>query len=128
MQYVPQRPSLLPSTPLDFLTTVRSYRSRSKSAQNEKGGPNTLGSNTTSLDPLALAEEWGIDKTMWRREWNTLSGGEGQRMALAIAVGLGGAEVVLLDGEYYPSIRACTRPRLIWPLPTRPDRELRVNL
>jgi len=32
------------------------------------------------------------------REWGTLSGGEGQRLALAIALGLGGAEVVLLDG------------------------------
>lgn len=36
---------------------------------------------------------------MWQREWSTLSGGEGQRIALAIAVGVGGAEVVLLDGE-----------------------------
>jgi ABC-type iron transport system FetAB ATPase subunit len=36
---------------------------------------------------------------MWAREWSTLSGGEGQRIALAIAIGLGGAEVVLLDGE-----------------------------
>jgi energy-coupling factor transporter ATP-binding protein EcfA2 len=36
---------------------------------------------------------------MWGREWSTLSGGEGQRMALAIAIGLGGAEVVLLDGK-----------------------------
>lgn len=35
---------------------------------------------------------------MWAREWSTLSGGEGQRIALAIAIGIGGAEVVLLDG------------------------------
>ena len=33
------------------------------------------------------------------REWATLSGGEGQRLALAIALGIGGAELVLLDGE-----------------------------
>jgi len=38
---------------------------------------------------------------MWAREWSTLSGGEGQRIALAIAIGLGGAEVVLLDGESF---------------------------
>jgi len=38
---------------------------------------------------------------MWAREWSTLSGGEGQRIALAIAVGIGGAEVVLLDGELF---------------------------
>lgn len=51
-----------------------------------------------SIDPLELAAEWGIEKTMWKREWGTLSGGEGQRIALAVAVGVGGAEVVLLDG------------------------------
>ena len=38
---------------------------------------------------------------MWAREWSTLSGGEGQRVALAIAIGLGGAVVVLLDGELF---------------------------
>jgi ABC-type dipeptide/oligopeptide/nickel transport system ATPase subunit len=53
------------------------------------------------LDPYRIAEEWGIERTMWAREWSTLSGGEGQRVALAIAIGLGGAEVVLLDGESF---------------------------
>lgn len=51
------------------------------------------------MDPYRIAEEWGIERTMWAREWSTLSGGEGQRIALAIAIGLGGAEVVLLDGK-----------------------------
>lgn len=31
---------------------------------------------------------------MWGRDWATLSGGEAQRMALAIAVGIGKAEIV----------------------------------
>lgn len=34
---------------------------------------------------------------LWTRDWATLSGGEGQRIALAIAVGIGGAEIILLD-------------------------------
>ena len=51
------------------------------------------------MDPYSIAEEWGIERVMWSREWSTLSGGEGQRIALAIAIGIGGAEVVLLDGE-----------------------------
>ena len=41
--------------------------------------------------------------------WSTLSGGEAQRIALAIAVGIGGAEVVLLDGRFierYSALRA----------------------
>jgi ABC-type dipeptide/oligopeptide/nickel transport system ATPase subunit len=54
---------------------------------------------SASLDPVKLAKEWGVDAQLWGREWNTLSGGEGQRIALAIAISLGGAEIVLLDGE-----------------------------
>ncbi|XAO26596.1 hypothetical protein I312_105434 [Cryptococcus bacillisporus CA1280] len=49
------------------------------------------------IDPMDLAADWGIEKTMWRRNWDTLSGGEAQRVALALAVGIGGAEVLLLD-------------------------------
>lgn len=85
MQYVPQRPSLLPGTPLELLTTARAFWSRS--------------SNISYGDPIELAAEWGIDRILWAREWATLSGGEGQRLALAIALGLGGTEVVLLDGK-----------------------------
>jgi ABC-type iron transport system FetAB ATPase subunit len=86
VQYIPQRPSLLPGTPLEFLSTARSFQSRVNSS--------------SFLDPLDLASEWGIDRVLWMREWGTLSGGEGQRILLAIAIGLGGAEVLLLDGMY----------------------------
>jgi ABC-type Mn2+/Zn2+ transport system ATPase subunit len=44
---------------------------------------------------------------LWDREWATLSGGEGQRIALAIAAGLPGAEVILLDGECHR--KSCTQ-------------------
>ncbi|EIW68034.1 hypothetical protein TREMEDRAFT_69531 [Tremella mesenterica DSM 1558] len=87
VQYVPQRPSLLPGTPAEFLETISRFSSRKKSQQDRKG----------ETDPMALAEKWGIERTMWGREWATLSGGEGQRIALALAVGIGRAEVVLLD-------------------------------
>ena len=89
VQYVPQRPSLLPGSPLDLLTRVFTFASRQPSTDH----------NTASLDPIELAAQWGISKPTWQREWATLSGGEGQRLALAIAVGVGGAEVLLLDGE-----------------------------
>ena len=52
---------------------------------------------------MELASDWGVDRRLWMREWATLSGGEGQRLALAIALGIGGAEVVLLDGKWPPS-------------------------
>jgi len=74
---------------------VKSFKSR-ESNQN---------TNHPNFDPIELASAWGIDKVLWRREWQTLSGGEGQRIALAIGVGLGGAEVVLLDGMSLTSSR-----------------------
>ncbi|GFZ51799.1 hypothetical protein JCM24511_09567 [Saitozyma sp. JCM 24511] len=104
VQYVPQRPSLLPGTPLDFLHTIRSFRSRQARARSTRPSDSHASDGdygavrgSESIDPLELAAEWGIEKTMWKREWGTLSGGEGQRIALAVAVGVGGAEVVLLD-------------------------------
>ena len=90
VQYVPQHPSLLPGTPLDFLTTIQKFGSRKADDSN---------TTNTTMDPMELAQDWGLDKTYWRREWSTLSGGEAQRMALAISVGIGGAEVILLDGQ-----------------------------
>jgi alpha-D-ribose 1-methylphosphonate 5-triphosphate synthase subunit PhnL len=41
---------------------------------------------------------WGIEKVLWDRAWADLSGGEAQRINLAIAVGLDVAEILLLDG------------------------------
>lgn len=47
---------------------------------------------------MQVAEEWGIDEELWDRPWTSLSGGESQRIALAVAIGLPGSEVLLLDG------------------------------
>ena len=104
MQYVPQRPSILPGTPQRFLETVLSFKSR-------KG---TEKYSSTVDGPVELAERWGIDNTCWDRPCSSvlyalerfiyrytgssLSGGEVQRIALALAVGIPGAEILLLDG------------------------------
>ncbi|TXT05001.1 hypothetical protein VHUM_03821 [Vanrija humicola] len=91
VQYIPQRPSMLPGTPADFLEQCRSFAARkARDAALEAEG-------RTWPDPHDLAAEWGIEPTCWTRGWGTLSGGESQRIALAIAIGLGGAEVLLLD-------------------------------
>lgn len=50
--------------------------------------------------PLEVGSEFGIDPKLWNRNWAELSGGEGQRIMMAIGVALGTAEVLLLDGEY----------------------------
>jgi ABC-type dipeptide/oligopeptide/nickel transport system ATPase subunit len=48
--------------------------------------------------PIEVAKAWGVDENIWDRNWTNLSGGEAQRVAMAIAVGLDAAEVLLLDG------------------------------
>jgi len=52
------------------------------------------------MDPVEVAGNWDVDEELWDRDWSNLSGGEAQRVALAIAVGLGTAEILLLDGKH----------------------------
>ncbi|KAG8839175.1 hypothetical protein FRB91_007158 [Serendipita sp. 411] len=87
VQYVPQRASLLPYTPRHFLETVLSFKSRKS---DEKHSSNVDG-------PVELAENWGVEASAWDRTWSSLSGGEAQRINLALAVGLPGPEILLLD-------------------------------
>ena len=47
---------------------------------------------------MDFAERWGIARDLWDRPWGSLSGGEAQRLSLAIPYGLNCAEVLLLDG------------------------------
>lgn len=56
------------------------------------------------MGPIQVAEEWGIDEELWDRSWTSLSGGESQRIALSVAIGLPGAEVLLLDGMFLNKI------------------------
>jgi len=89
---------------------VTSYKSR----KNSQSGPEPKAANATYANPLAtgngaklgamhgpirVAEQWGVDEELWDRPWGSLSGGESQRIALAVAVGIPGAEVLLLDGK-----------------------------
>ena len=53
-------------------------------------------------DAVDISRLLGIEETLWRRDWSNLSGGEAQRIVLAIAIGLNGAEVLLLDGMLGP--------------------------
>ncbi|KAK0459749.1 P-loop containing nucleoside triphosphate hydrolase protein, partial [Desarmillaria tabescens] len=83
--YVPQRSPILPGTPRDFVTKVLSLAARS-------GEPISSFQNITDLGAA-----WSLDHNLWDREWTNLSGGESQRIALAVALGLNTAEVLLLD-------------------------------
>ena len=101
MLYIPQRPSLLPGTPHDFLNTITSFSSRRRQPTNDKNFRSTSSSKDTFDRAVNLARKWGIEPYLWDREWAELSGGEAQRLGLAVGLGLGGAEVVLLDGELH---------------------------
>ena len=61
-------------------------------------------------EPIRVADAWGIDRELWDRNWSNLSGGEAQRIALASAVGLGTAEILLLDGLSDTWILSCSFP------------------
>jgi len=91
--YIPQRPSLLPGSPHDFLQSISSFSSR-------RGKGRQASTSNEAFDrAVKLARGWGIEPYLWDREWAELSGGEAQRLGLAVGLGLGGAEVVLLDGK-----------------------------
>jgi len=90
--YVPQRPSLLPGTPHDFLTVISSFSSRGK--RSKHNDPIYV---MDMERPIEVAKAWGIEEELWDRNWSNLSGGEAQRVAMAIAVGLNAAEILLLD-------------------------------
>ncbi|KAG8925591.1 hypothetical protein FRC01_009944 [Tulasnella sp. 417] len=85
--YVPQRPSLLPSTPRAFIRQICAYGSRKKS---EEGFDNERAA-------IELGESWSLSSEVWERPWTSLSGGEAQRAFLAIACTLKGTEILLLD-------------------------------
>lgn len=83
--YVPQRSPILPGTPRDFVTKILSLAARSNDPM------------SSSQNIIDLGAAWSLDHNLWDREWANLSGGESQRIALAVALGLNTAEVLLLD-------------------------------
>ncbi|KAL1925053.1 uncharacterized protein VTP21DRAFT_4707 [Calcarisporiella thermophila] len=79
--YVPQRPPSLPGSPRDFLERVRGYASQK---------------HKSFEDPVAISNGWNVPEDLWSKEWKNLSGGEMQRISLAIAISLA-PDVLLLD-------------------------------
>ena len=94
VQYIPQRPSLLPGTPRDLIETLSTFHARF-APERASGGHDHFESS------MVLAEQWGIAKELWDRPWSLVSVGESQRLSLAIAYGFNRAEVLMLDGACF---------------------------
>jgi len=82
--YVPQRPSMLPGTPREFIRQIQRYGSRKKDVDIEPAA-------------VSLGESWSLSEEVFDRPWASLSGGEAQRAALAVACSLPSTEILLLD-------------------------------
>ncbi|KAI8910355.1 P-loop containing nucleoside triphosphate hydrolase protein [Gorgonomyces haynaldii] len=78
--YVPQRPPVLEGTPLDFVDKQRTFQAQHK----------------TPLNPVDIGLEWRLSRDLWTKPFGQLSGGEIQRIYLAIALSLQ-PEILLLD-------------------------------
>jgi ABC-type Mn2+/Zn2+ transport system ATPase subunit len=96
VMYVPQRPSLLPGSPADFVKAIMNLDSHKNLTKN--GVEETMQQVMERCSETARA--WGIASDLWNRDWINLSGGEGQRILLSITVSLNTAEILLLDGAF----------------------------
>ena len=70
-----------------------------KADGSDHNDPADVNSRPNVAKAIEVGKAWNIDEELWDRNWGDLSGGEAQRIALATAVGLGQAEILLLDGE-----------------------------
>ncbi|KAF9551805.1 hypothetical protein EC957_004128 [Mortierella hygrophila] len=83
IMYIPQRTTIMESTPLDFLEEVRAFSTHKRNKDSYD-------------DPVQIALDWGIRPHLWHKKWNTFSGGEMQRISLAIGCSFR-PEILLLD-------------------------------
>jgi ABC-type phosphate transport system ATPase subunit len=97
VMYVPQRPSLLPGSPADFVKAIMNLHSHKILMRND------IQDTTEQVMKRCYdtAQCWGIVPDLWNRDWMNLSGGEGQRILLSTAASLNTAEILLLDGVFH---------------------------
>ncbi len=88
MLYVPQTKVEIPGTPLDFLQKICSFALRVHDSPDETA--------RMKERVVQLVKAWGVNQSLLDSEWKTLSGGESQKMLLAVAMA-SRPKVILLD-------------------------------
>ncbi|KAF9172504.1 hypothetical protein BGX21_009748 [Mortierella sp. AD011] len=82
VMYIPQRTATMEGSANDFLAVVRKFGTHKK--------------KDTYDDPVQIALDWGVRPELWHSKWSTLSGGEMQRISLAIGCSFH-PDILLLD-------------------------------
>jgi len=99
VMWVSQDRPTLNGTPESFYKEILSYRCRHNNHQ-----------STHEDSPLDIAKDWSINAQTWTRPWSSISGGEAQRISLAIAISLQ-PKLLLLD-ETTSNIDAITTMKI----------------
>jgi len=88
VMWVSQDRPTLSGTPREFYTQILNYRSHQQLSEQNNG--------LQKSSPMDIAQDWNLSANTWDLPWNDISGGEAQRLSLAIALSLE-PKVLLLD-------------------------------
>ena len=89
IMWVSQDRPIIPGTPRAFYEELKKYQSRRRQQKVELECNN-------HLTPMEIAREWNLPEKAWDQPWSDVSGGEAQRLSLAIALSIR-PKVLLLD-------------------------------
>mmetsp|Transcript_4586 Transcript_4586/g.5149 ORF Transcript_4586/g.5149 Transcript_4586/m.5149 type:complete len:571 (-) Transcript_4586:8-1720(-) len=93
VRYVPQTKVDIPGTPNDFIRKVTTFNAWKSVNSNNSSSPSDM-----KLATRQLARNWGMNPNLLDSEWKVLSGGESQRLLVAISLAsLSNGDVILLD-------------------------------